>query len=78
MASWKIVIEAWPYFDPPAVEAQAKVAPRVREFLIDAQSYDEAHRAARFIQMGIHSHDKVWEAPIKSVTEWPMPQASKE
>ena len=78
MTTWKIVIEAWPYFDPPAVEAQAKVAPRVREFLIDADTYREAHIAAGFIQLGIASHDKVHEAPIKSVTQWPIPQASRE
>jgi hypothetical protein len=76
MYDWKITIEAWPYFDPPAVEAQAKIAPRVREFIIKADSFRDAQRAAELICMGVHSHDKVHKANIWTVARWPLIAAS--
>lgn len=76
MYDWKVTIETWPYFDPPAVEAQAKIAPRVREFLIRANDFHEAMRAAEFIRMGVHSHDKVHQANIWTVARWPLVGAS--
>lgn len=76
MYDWKIIIEAWPYFDPPAVEAQAKIAPRVREFIVKANDFSEAKQAAEFIRMGVHSHDKVHQANVWTVTRWPIVEAS--
>lgn len=76
MYDWKIIIEAWPYFDPPAVEAQAKIAPRVREFIIKANDFSEAKKSAELIRMGVHSHDKVHQANIWTVTRWPIIGAS--
>jgi hypothetical protein len=73
---WKVTIEACPYFDPPAVEAQAKIAPRVREFIIRADDINEAWRAAEHIRLGVHSHDKVHVAQIWTVARWPLVGAS--
>lgn len=78
MYDYKILIEAWPYFDPPAKEAQAKCAPRMREFHIKADEFRDAQKAADFILMGVASHDKVHAANIRCITRWPMPVASVE
>lgn len=76
--TYKIVIEAWPFHTGKlATKAQADVAPRVREWHIDAQDFDAAVTAAKHIQLGVASHDKVWQAKIRTVTEWPMPLASR-
>lgn len=61
--TWKVVIEAWPYFGTK----QEEVSPRSRVFSIQASDFEDAVRQARGIQIGIKSDDRVWEAPIMSV-----------
>lgn len=78
MATWKIVIEAWPFSTGQgAAKDQAEVSPRVREWLIEADDYRSASLAAEHIQLGVASHDKVWQAKIRAVAQWPIPQASR-
>lgn len=61
-------LEAWPYSTGAGQAAdQAAVGPREREFEIRASGFDDAYRQAKLIQQGVLSHDRVWEAPIKSI-----------
>lgn len=65
---YKVVIEAWPFSsgNGSAID-NAGVAPAKREFVVEADSFDQAYQSAKLIQQGIISHDKVWMAPIVSV-----------
>jgi len=60
---WKISIQAWPFHGTK----QEEVAPREREFLVEASDFDDANKQAQLLRLGILSHDKIWEAPIAGV-----------
>ena len=72
MHDWKITIEAWSYFGTP----QSEVAPRVREYIVRANDFEDARKIADAIQTGVASHDKVWRANIWGVFRHPCPVAS--
>lgn len=73
MTEYKIIIEVWPYHGIP----KGDVWPRIRDFLVEAGDFDEAVRFARVMQQALDSHGKTWKASIRTVTEWPMPNASQ-
>lgn len=68
---WVLMLEAWPYQGisdgKGAVGDQAMVGPRVRVFRFPASDFADAVVKAKLIQEGVSSHDRVWQAPIKSL-----------
>lgn len=72
MQDWKITIEAWPYFGTP----QSEVAPRVREYIVRANDFDDARKIADAILVGVGSHDKIWQANLWAVMRTDCPVAS--
>ena len=68
MGSYSVKIDACPFqTGAGAANDQAAVGPRTRMFTVKASDFAEAYRMAQAIQAGIKSHDKIWEAPIRSV-----------
>ena len=61
-------LAVWPYSLGKGREAEnAGVGPTERSFEIKASDFDDAYRQAKLIQQGVQSHDRVWQAPIKTL-----------
>jgi hypothetical protein len=73
VSKFAIKIEVWPYAfisdGKGAAGDQAMVGPRIRTFTVEASDFKDAYRCAQMIQTGIASHDRVWQASIRSIDE---------
>lgn len=73
MSDYKIIIEVWPYNGI----SKDDVWPRIREFIIDADTFEEARKIADRMVEASGAHAKVWHANLRTVTTWPMLSASE-
>ncbi len=73
MSDYKIIIEVWPYHGIP----KADVWPRIREFIVDADTFHDARKIADRMVEASAAHGKVWHANLRTVTTWPMLSASQ-
>jgi len=68
MGYYAIKIEVWPFSNGGTAEsARAEVAPAERLFRVRAQDFEGALTQARALRDGCGSHDKVWQAHIRSI-----------
>lgn len=69
---WNLAIKVWPFSGisegKGAAGDQAMVGPVERTFTFKAADFADAVTKAELIQQGVKSHDRVWEAPIVSLT----------
>lgn len=68
MGRYMVKVEAWPYSTGAGAAAdQAAAGPRERLFEVRAQDFEGALMQARCLRDGVGSHDRVWQAHIRSI-----------
>jgi len=66
--NYAVKIEVWPYSTGAGAAAdQAAVDPRERTFRVKARDFEDALTQARALRDGAASHNRVWQANIRSI-----------